>query len=129
MAEGQQQASVTSHDANEDGGGAKPEFRCHMLQGEPERGAFPDGHEIGGSAPLGRVHPGPTRRKLSVSRSLGNIGWEACRVALRLRPSILSTVLLSRLVNLLYDLPDGFGLDMPASLHRGPGDSGPSRLA
>ena len=49
--------------------------------------------------------------------------------ALRLRSSILSTVFLSCLVSLPYDLPDGFGLDMPASLHRGPGDSGPSGVA
>ena len=49
--------------------------------------------------------------------------------ALRLRSSILSTVFLSYLVSLPYDLPDGFGLDMSASLHRGPGDSGLSGVA
>lgn len=47
----------------------------------------------------------------------------------RLRSSILSTVFLSCLVSLPYDLPDGFGLDISASLHRGPGDSGPSGVA
>ena len=49
--------------------------------------------------------------------------------ALRLRSSILSTVFLSCLVSLPYDLPDGLGLDISASLHRGPGDSGPSGVA
>ena len=45
--------------------------------------------------------------------------------ALRLRSSILSTVFFSCPAILPYDFPDGFSLDMSASLHRGSWDSGP----
>ena len=81
-----------------------------------------------GSGPAARVHgarrpAGPARRRGYLPSSA------AISRALRLRSSILSTVFLSCLVSLPYDLPDGFGLDMSASLHRGPGDSGPSGVA
>ncbi len=45
------------------------------------------------------------------------------------RSGILWTVFRSCLVGLPFDPLDGFGLDMSASLHRGPRDSGPSGVA
>lgn len=91
--------------------------RRYLLRGEPAREPVPDGRELGGGATSLVTVDGDLPSSAAISR------------ALRLRSSILSTVFLSCLVSLPYDLPDGFGLDISASLHRGSGDSGPSGVA